>query len=527
VPSFNDDTSDGGTATAVPDHQLRNLIFPIIFILCSVTALFFALQGWQGSLMELHSFRQTQTAITVKYFLKGGNFLSYETPVLGPPWSIPMEFPLYQYVVYLLVLLTGYGLEQAGRLVSLAMFVSLFYPVFVLVRPYFPNRSRTFIILALLAMSPQYLYWSRTFMIESTALTLALWYLYFIRTYLEQDDAAHGQWRILAIMFIGSAAAVTKITTFFVYYVIAGLYLLVWLSRSESRSGAPLMSARKLSLLVASLVIPPLAAIAWIRYSDYVKSLNPLGNSLTSANLCTWNFGTLDQKMAKETWYMILGRAIPDLFGDFNLVSVGFLLLWFCRRQTVGMVLTLFMLYLLPIAVFTNLYVVHNYYGYANGILLLIAVALIIGDLSVRGLPGYVVAFCLLALILADASWHYITHYLPSQGARFPYQLMKAEVDAHTKPDDVLVIYGPDWSSAMPYYLDRRALMFTNGLNTQGYRQAVANVRQYSIGGVLFCGGTGSAAGEQTKMLESLQLSAETLTLQPGMCDAYFPNKED
>src|SRR5690242_16322451 len=48
-------------------------------------------------ILEAHAFRQTQTAITSFWFCRTGFKLAYETPVAGYPWSIPYEFPLYQY----------------------------------------------------------------------------------------------------------------------------------------------------------------------------------------------------------------------------------------------------------------------------------------------------------------------------------------------------------------------------------------------------------------------------------------------
>src|SRR5579862_7514545 len=49
---------------------------------------------WSTPVIGMHAFRQTQTAITSYWMLKGSPWLAYETPVLGPPWSIPFEFPL-------------------------------------------------------------------------------------------------------------------------------------------------------------------------------------------------------------------------------------------------------------------------------------------------------------------------------------------------------------------------------------------------------------------------------------------------
>ena len=74
--------------------------------------------GWTHNLLDAHGFRQTQTAISTYYLLKGSSVLAYETPVLGPPWSIPFEFPLYQWLVALAVAVLDLNIESAGRLVS-------------------------------------------------------------------------------------------------------------------------------------------------------------------------------------------------------------------------------------------------------------------------------------------------------------------------------------------------------------------------------------------------------------------------
>ena len=43
--------------------------------------------------LDVHSFRQTQTALTSYWFIHQGFQFAYETPVVGAPWAIPFEFP--------------------------------------------------------------------------------------------------------------------------------------------------------------------------------------------------------------------------------------------------------------------------------------------------------------------------------------------------------------------------------------------------------------------------------------------------
>ena len=82
-----------------------------------------ALVGWQSRNLPGVEYRQAQTAISAFYINQEDNFsLAYPTPVLGKPWSIPLEFPLYQWTVVSVSRVTGLSLTKAGRAVSLACF---------------------------------------------------------------------------------------------------------------------------------------------------------------------------------------------------------------------------------------------------------------------------------------------------------------------------------------------------------------------------------------------------------------------
>src|SRR5215471_6317421 len=90
--------------------------------------------GWWNPIVERHGFRQSQTAISAYWLSRGTPFLAYETPVLGPPWSIPFEFPLYQWLVSLWSRATSTPIDQSGRVISLLFFYAGLIPVAWLVR---------------------------------------------------------------------------------------------------------------------------------------------------------------------------------------------------------------------------------------------------------------------------------------------------------------------------------------------------------------------------------------------------------
>src|SRR5262249_23038319 len=89
-----------------------------IFLPCVIWAALVASVGWNNTLSDAHGFRQTHTAITSYYFAQGGSFINYETPIIGAPWSVPFEFPLYQWIVAKTARIVQAPLDQTGRVIS-------------------------------------------------------------------------------------------------------------------------------------------------------------------------------------------------------------------------------------------------------------------------------------------------------------------------------------------------------------------------------------------------------------------------
>ena len=65
-------------------------------LLIAAASLFFSLWasflGFHHSIFDFHGFRQSQTAISAEYMEHGGEFLRYQTPVLGSPGPFPSSF---------------------------------------------------------------------------------------------------------------------------------------------------------------------------------------------------------------------------------------------------------------------------------------------------------------------------------------------------------------------------------------------------------------------------------------------------
>ena len=104
--------------------QKSDRLIRVIFAGIALLALWELTRSWHASILDRYEFRQLQTALSTFWMIRDGYHFDYLTPLFGPPWSIPMEFPVYQACVAALSGTTGLPLEQAGRLASILFFAA-------------------------------------------------------------------------------------------------------------------------------------------------------------------------------------------------------------------------------------------------------------------------------------------------------------------------------------------------------------------------------------------------------------------
>lgn len=430
---------------------------------------------WHTPLLGMHAWRQTQTAITSYWMLKGSPWLAYQTPVFGPPWSLPFEFPLYQLLVAGVVKLSGIQLDSGGRLVSEVFLLLLILPVAKLARSYGRDSTEVIVFVILLLGSPVYLYWGSAFLIESCALFFSFMFLAalvsvvlyrsstgFESATLRKKPQAGCLWHNVVVAVIcGTTAALVKITTYATFYALGGC-ILVYHLVAEWRSEQP---ARQSSLLALAVMAPPVTAFTlWDRFADGQKATNAitLTQMSTSEHNRAFIFGSWHQLFSWQATGT-LGREVNDTLGGVLVLIILVACLLLCRRwidpAASAVASTLIAAFLFPFAVFTNLYVVHNYYFSENAIFLIAAAAVPIGTLFAAG--RRLAAWGLLILItVSQLLWFYgyfvrdIVH--PSNRPLFDIAM---NVKANTDAQGLVMIYGQEWSPVIPYYSERRALM--------------------------------------------------------------------
>ena len=114
----------------VSERSISAEIPGALLLIYGLSALaYLTIASWSSPILDMFGFRQAQTAISAYWIAKGGPLFAYQTPVFGYPWSIPFEFPLYQWLVALLADSSGLSLDQGGS--SALHFSSQLQPPFI------------------------------------------------------------------------------------------------------------------------------------------------------------------------------------------------------------------------------------------------------------------------------------------------------------------------------------------------------------------------------------------------------------
>lgn len=444
-------------APSTPEERKEWRWALVLFVSLLALSMWLTSRGWDNGNLPGHEFRQTQTALSALFIQRENNFSpAYPTPILGAPWSAPMEFPLYQWMVVGLSNLTDLPLVQAGRAVSAFWLYVAVAALWPLLGRLGLSRPRRLTVMGLVLTCPLYVFYARGFLIETTELAFALWFLAAFTRYMAGDRL---RWLPL-VSALGVLAGLVKVTTFMVILIPAG-----WLTVLEmyrARSGGWWASLQAGLWGVAAILLPVLATVQWTFYADAVKSANLSAQFLRSGNMTTFNFGTAENRFAAETlaghW-----RNLTQSIASPLLLLTGLALALTVARSRWRPILFCVVCYALPLVIFPTLYAWHDYYSVANAVLLLVGLGLAVSALF-DGRRPWIAWLVILALHFSQL-WIYRTNYLPMQMAVSPggSDMTKA-VRLMSNPDESIIVAGFDWDSAVAFYSQRKALMIRMGM---------------------------------------------------------------
>lgn len=412
-------------------------------------------RNWDQGFLIGHEFRQTQTALSIAFIERDDDFsLAYPTPLFGPPWSIPMEFPLYQWSAAWLAQQTDWSVPVSARAVSLLCFYLTLPAVFFLLKELHFAPSIRWGTLTLLLTTPVYIFYTRSVLIESMALMFSLW---FVASFVRMCRTQSYRWMAIASL-AGSGAALVKVTSMMAWCIgiaVGGL----WWSWQQWRSSG-LSAWRRSAILGIGCALPPgILTIWWLRTADAIKATSPGGSDLVSSKMTAFNFGSWSDRIDPSGWIEIshhLSQGVVPVWILGMAIIVGLLALF--RRQDISIVAGACWL-TAALFTFPLLFRIHDYYFYAVASL----PAFVIVAAAHRVTHSLRFAWPQTLLIVAVAFFQlhsYRTHYASEQlivsNGGFAMDHLIREL---AQPDEVIIVMGQDWSAATPYYTQRRAFM--------------------------------------------------------------------
>jgi hypothetical protein len=487
-------------------------------------AMWVAIRYANQPLLEAHGFRQTQTALTSYWIMHEGWQLAYQTPVAGYPWSIPFEFPIYQLVVALIAWVGAFPLDPTGRLVSFVFLMACAWPAMQIARRLdFPSNV-AWIFCALLWSSPIYLFWGRTFMIETAAMFFTLAAI----PYALDLRASRPRWRsVFLCALFAMLGMLQKVTTAGPVIMVLALLLLTAHLKTDGFSSR---NWRAIACVTMAFAIPVIATLLWTRYTDFIKQQNFLGAALTSAALSEWTFGTIQQRWDLKIlrliiWNRALVHNAGGIVGAF-LVSGA---LFFGERRAAKIILANLILFVAPILIFINLHYIHDYYQ-ASCVVFLIGALALATALWVPKATGKGVSAPIVAVVLVICNlYYYSVEYKKKvewemKTSTTPTLNIGSVLRRFTPKDSGIVIFGADWSSEIAYYSERKS--FTVPPWFKGYDDVWNEPTKFlgdkKLGAVVGCVSTNKPTLKQ--ILERPDVRARPSLFKIDECYLWLPN---
>lgn len=447
-----EDSTDGSRWRPLLRRHWSWLVFGAIVVIGTLARY----PGLHRKLIDRQGFRQTQTAFTIRELAHHGMHLLHPPlPVLGPPWTVAMEFPLFQAIGALMVR-AGLSSDVAGRLLGLLWFEATAVVLFLLVRKIATVRA-ALIAAVLFQAVPLNAQFGFASLMEYMATAGCLASIYAVWKWFDG-----GRWWWLVVAGISSGVGfLTKVTTGAAW--MAPLAVLAFIVvRTDWRA-----QWRRVAIgLAAAPGVGLVLTEWWTHYSDAEKAASPATAFLQSNKLWWWNSGPISERLNGGNEQVVLDRITNLMTGPWPLLVAAIVMLALARHNRL-MKLSLVLVPLLGTQVFFNLYVHHDYYQCALVPAYVSIMAIGIDEVAQRitwraALLRPAIAVAGVVAILAT-TWtsnlgSLVHKNLAMTWNTIPWQ--SRELLDHTPPGSQILTVGcHDWDSRYLYYAHRRGLM--------------------------------------------------------------------
>ena len=503
----------------------------IFTMIIAIFAAWVAVKFAGQPILEAHSFRQTQTALTAYWINREGWQLAYQTPVAGYPWSIPFEFPFYQLIVAFISRVGNLGLVPVGRIVSFCFLIACAWPAFKITRKLDLPTNVAWVFCALLWSSPIYLFWGRTFMIE----TAAIFFTFAAIPYAFDIWRPSPKWKsVILFSFWATLGMLQKVTTAAPVVMVMAIICLVDYIKT---TGIKIPSWRKIACVAIAFIIPVVIGLLWVRYTDLIKEQNFFGHYNTSKAITDWTYGTLQKRLnfslyKKVFWDRVL---LKNAAGIFGILLIAITLFWGERRIKV-IVATCLCLFVLPILIFTNLHFVHDYYQVSIALFLIGALAVSAVILPPRLNGKHFITPILTVLLITSNLYFFSQGYAKKIQQTFDIYstetLAVADViNRYTSKDSGIVVFGLGWTSRVGFYSERKSFTVPLPANENDVYEEVWNDPSAFLGNkelsaIVFCVHSNNTLS-LAKILENPEVKKQPRLFKVRSCYIWMPEVEE
>ena len=343
--------------------------YPLIFILINLLA---SLIYHFPFLREDNWFwRASQTYITSFWFKQEGiNLINYQTPLFGPPWQVPYEFPLYQALCVIVSNVFSIHILTASHITSLLIFYTSAILLMLICFQYFEDLFTATVIFSVYLWIPYNFLYSNEILIDFMALMFALGFIYLMTCWF--DNPHHWLMALFAIISL-SLGSMVKVTTMpiivipFIFRFFHGLKNQGFNFTSFYKPTEIINFVKEHRLFtlftVLMVLIPLIATVLWTNFTDGIKFANPSIVGLSSAGLKDWNFGTWEQKLDLNNWLKWLSNIRLYYLSGFVMLFalLPCLLIFKMTAKSRELIIASALGSFLSIFIFFNLYL-HEYY---------------------------------------------------------------------------------------------------------------------------------------------------------------------
>lgn len=502
--------------------SLKIFIF-IVFGAILFILLFFIRQP----IVEYFGFRQTQTALTSYWMMREGWRLNYQTPIGGYPWSIPFEFPIYQLIVTIIAQWGKLPLDPVGRFVSFLFLIACAWPAFNLNKRLALPDETPWVFLILLWSTPIYVFWGRTFMIETAAVFFTFAAIPFFIDFLKSKNTTKSALHFAFWMTLGILQKSTTALPVILFLIV--IYLFSFVKEKK----ITLLFSRKVFVELGAIFFSVGVGFLWSYYSDLVRQQNTLGEQLTTKSLTAWFYGTLDQRMDFNVirtvlWDRVFQRDVASILG----ITILVVSLFIAKDKIRNVILSGVILFILPIGIFINLHFVHDYYQ-TSAVLFLIgslAVGIVsIGEKFNRKHPVVLLIIFVFFTSNLHGFFRYYWQYLsmPLDNMQTPSLILADVIDRYTDNDSAIIVFGNDWNSDITYYSGRKSFAVPDWLVK--YEEVWANPSRFvggkELGSVVYC-----VQGDVHKLfylLDTYDGTMEKHLFEIANCYVWLPNVDE